>query len=113
MTRSHIPTVNIPARIIVPEGQSGDVIANEFKARLKRGRPINSKDKILWKRKGQVKTYGEFNTPEQFGAPKDSALQKNHIIELKRFTAPHRTEIRCHVNKIKKFGAVRFSVLRK
>ena len=50
VTRSHIPAANTPARIIVPEGQSGDVIANESKVRLKRSRPIGSKDKVPQKR---------------------------------------------------------------
>ena len=64
MTRSHIPTANTPARITVPEGQSGDVIANESKAHLKRGRPIGSKDKVSRKRKEHGKSHEEFNTPE-------------------------------------------------
>ena len=55
VTRSHIPAANTLARIIVPEGQYGDVIANESKARLKRGRPIGSKDKVPLKRKEHVK----------------------------------------------------------
>ena len=74
VTRSHIPAANTPARIIVPEGQFGDVIANESRARLKRGRPIGSKDKVPWKRKEQVKTHGEFKTPEEFGAPEKTTF---------------------------------------
>ena len=38
--------VNAPAHIVVPEGQLENVIANESKTRLKRGRPIGSKDLI-------------------------------------------------------------------
>ena len=69
MTRLHILATNTPARIIVPEGQSRDVIANESKARLKRGRPISSKDKNFRKRKGQVKTHGEFGAPKETTFP--------------------------------------------
>ena len=39
VTKSHIPAANAPARINVPEGQ----LANEYKIRRKRGRPIGSK----------------------------------------------------------------------
>ena len=40
VTKSHIPVVNAPAWINVPEGQ----LTNESKIHLKRGRPIGSKD---------------------------------------------------------------------
>ena len=40
MTKSHIPAANAPTRINVPEGS----VVNESKIRLKRGRPIGSKD---------------------------------------------------------------------
>ena len=83
VTRSHIPAANTPARIIVPEGQSGDVIANESKARLKRGRPIGSKDKVSRKRKEHVKTHGEFKTPEEFGAPEETIFSEQ-ITDTKR-----------------------------
>ena len=55
MTKSHIPAVNTPAQITVPEGQSGDEIVNESKTRLKHGRPIGSKDKVPRKRNEQLK----------------------------------------------------------
>ena len=71
VTRSHIPAANTLARIIVPEGQSRDGKANESKARLKRGRPIGSKDKAPRKRKEHVKTHREFNTSKEFGAPEE------------------------------------------
>ena len=41
-----MPVVNAPTYIDVPEGQLENVIANESKTRLKRGRPIGSKDLI-------------------------------------------------------------------
>ena len=50
MIKSHIPAANAPIRINIPKGQNQT--ANESKARLKRGRPIGSKDKNPRKRKG-------------------------------------------------------------
>ena len=43
VTKSHIPTVNAPIRIDIPVGQSN--VENESQTRLKRGRPIGSRDK--------------------------------------------------------------------
>jgi hypothetical protein len=53
IVKSHIPTVNTPAKIEVPVGQSINIIANESKAHLKCVRPIDANDKILRKRKAQ------------------------------------------------------------
>ena len=55
VTKSHVPAANAPIKIDVPVGQS---IANESKARLKRGRPIGSRDKNPRKRKGANNTDG-------------------------------------------------------
>ena len=49
--KSHIPAVNAPAHIEIPIGDSGNAIASTFKPRLKRGRPIRSKDSFPRKRK--------------------------------------------------------------
>jgi hypothetical protein len=62
IVKSHIPVANTPAKIEVPVGQSINTAANEFKARLKRGRPIGAKDKIPRKRKVQG---NEIRTPEE------------------------------------------------
>ena len=51
MTKSHIPTVNTPARIDVPIGQ----LTNESKIHLKCGRPVGSKDVTPWKKKTHEK----------------------------------------------------------
>ena len=51
MTKSHISTVNAPARIKVPEEQK----ANESKTCLKHGRPIGSKDVAPRKRRTKAK----------------------------------------------------------
>ncbi|XP_076956929.1 uncharacterized protein LOC143632248 [Bidens hawaiensis] len=50
VTKSHIPAVKAPIEIVVLEGQLS--ISNESNARLKRGRPIISKDKNPQKKKG-------------------------------------------------------------
>jgi hypothetical protein len=52
VTKSYIPAVNAPARIEVPVGQTNDKVTDESNARLKRGRPLGSKDKNPRKRKG-------------------------------------------------------------
>ena len=51
VTKSHIPTANARAWINVLEGQ----LANESKIRLKRERPIFSKDVTPWKRRTQMR----------------------------------------------------------
>ena len=49
--KSQIPAVNTPAHIEIPIGDSGNAIASTSKPRLKRGRPIGSKDSFPRKRK--------------------------------------------------------------
>ncbi|GKB03583.1 hypothetical protein Tco_0831726 [Tanacetum coccineum] len=58
VTKSHIPAANAPARVEIPNKQAGDNIAQESQKRLKRGRPIGSKDKNPRKRKGTEKNFG-------------------------------------------------------
>ncbi|GKF36139.1 hypothetical protein Tco_0112897, partial [Tanacetum coccineum] len=58
VTISHIPAANAPTRVEIPNKQVGDNIAQESQKRLKRGRPIGSKDKNPHKRKGTEKTSG-------------------------------------------------------
>ena len=47
VTKSHIPVVNVPIHVDVPEGQDN----NKSQARMKRKRPLGSKDKNPRKRK--------------------------------------------------------------
>ena len=56
MTKSHIPAINAPTRINVPEGQ----LTNESKILLKRVKPIGSKDITPRKRRIQIR----IDTPE-------------------------------------------------
>jgi len=52
VTMSHILVANAPIIIDIPIGQSN--IANESQTRLKRGRPVNSKDKkSSYEKRGQ------------------------------------------------------------
>ena len=50
ITKWHIPAVNVPIRIDVPKGPSTSFVASESQIRVKRGRPLGSKDKNPRKR---------------------------------------------------------------
>ena len=54
VTKSHMSVVNTPTHIDVLEVQLENVIANESKTRLKRGRPIGSKDLIPRKKMNNI-----------------------------------------------------------
>ena len=60
VTKSHIPAANIPMRIDIPTGKLQSSMINEPKPRVKRGRPIRSKDTIHRKRKSVISM-----TPEE------------------------------------------------
>ncbi|CAA7041511.1 unnamed protein product [Microthlaspi erraticum] len=51
VTKSHIPAANAPARIEIPHERAKADDTRESKTRLKRGRPVGSKDKNPRKRK--------------------------------------------------------------
>ncbi|KAK1570985.1 hypothetical protein Q3G72_010194 [Acer saccharum] len=52
VTKSHIPAVNVPARVIVPGEQSKQIITKESSTvRQKRGRPLGSKDTVPRRKK--------------------------------------------------------------
>ncbi|WKA13112.1 hypothetical protein VitviT2T_030444 [Vitis vinifera] len=85
VTKSHIPAANTPARIDVPVGQ----LTNESKIRLKRGRPVGSKDVTPRKRRTQEKlgTLEEtIKMTDQFKIDKSVALEEAQIMQkaLKR-----------------------------
>ncbi|GJZ72565.1 hypothetical protein Tco_0636711 [Tanacetum coccineum] len=61
-TKSHIPAANAHVKVDVPKEHSE--IANESKARLKRGRPIGSKDKNPRKKKGACNQDGQIEVKE-------------------------------------------------
>ncbi|GKC87238.1 copia protein [Tanacetum coccineum] len=68
VTKSHIPAVNAPVKIDVQEGQPH--IGNESNARLKRGRPVGSKDKNPRKKKGANIQDSITEVRETSGSPK-------------------------------------------
>ncbi|RVW93168.1 Retrovirus-related Pol polyprotein from transposon TNT 1-94 [Vitis vinifera] len=80
VTKSHIPAANTPARIDVPIGQ----LTNESKIRLKRGRPVGSKDVTPRKRRTQEKlsTLEEaIKMTDQFKIDKSIALEEAQIMQ--------------------------------
>nr|CAN61800.1 hypothetical protein VITISV_044293 [Vitis vinifera] len=80
VTKSHIRVANTPARIDVPVGQ----LTNESKIRLKRGRPVGSKDVTPRKRRTQEKldTLEEvIKMTDQFKIDKSIALEKAQIMQ--------------------------------
>ena len=64
VTKSHVPAMNAPARIIVLEGRTSKTTTNEFVAHQKRGRPIGSKDSAPRKRRVNEKSCPN-KTPEE------------------------------------------------
>ena len=86
--KSHIPVVNAPAHIEIPIGDSGNAIAITSKPRLKRGRPIGSKDSFLKKRKSnKLFTPVEYNfdeiTPEEPITIQSAPVEPNTLQGLK------------------------------
>jgi len=67
VTKSHIHAANAPIRIDIPVGQSN--IANESQTRVKRGRPVSSKDKNPQMRKKEKRQEGLIDGVK---VPKDS-----------------------------------------
>ncbi|XP_021760248.1 uncharacterized protein LOC110725086 [Chenopodium quinoa] len=77
VTKSHIPAENAPIKIDVPEGQAQ--VANDSKARLKRGRPIGFKDKNPWKRKGATIDNGQIEEAINFEGSPEKTLDMMEI----------------------------------
>ncbi|RVX04725.1 Retrovirus-related Pol polyprotein from transposon RE1 [Vitis vinifera] len=80
VTKSHIPAANTPARIDVPVGQ----LTNESKIRLKRGRPVGSKDVTPRKRRTQEKLgtlEKAIKMTDQFKIDKSIALEEAQIMQ--------------------------------
>ena len=78
VTKSYIPTANTLAQIDVSVGQ----LTNESKIRLKRGKPVGSKDVIHWKRRTQKKLgilEEAIKMTDQFKIDKSIAIEKAHI----------------------------------
>ena len=89
VTKSHIPTANTPTRIDVPVGQ----LTNESKIRLKRGRPVGSKDVTPRKRRTQEKLGTLEKTIkmiDQFKIDKSIALEDTQL----KHKAPEKAHIK-------------------
>ncbi|XP_057250106.1 uncharacterized protein LOC130591188 [Beta vulgaris subsp. vulgaris] len=81
VTKSHIPAVNAPIKIDVPEGKHQT--ASESTARLKRGRPIGSKDKNPRKRKGAGIDNGQTEETKNFeGSPGETLDMAKEEIQV-------------------------------
>ena len=86
--KSHIPAVNTPTHIEIPIGDSGNAIASTSKPRLKRGRPIRSKDSFPRKRKSNkfltpVKYSFDEITPEEPITIQSAPVELNTLQGLK------------------------------
>ena len=89
ITKSHIPAVNVSIRIDVPKGPSTSVVASESQIRLKRGRPLGSKDKNPRKRSTKNDTTKEFHEeiqdlinhdiPEEISEPETQVTEELSI----------------------------------
>ncbi|RVW79791.1 Retrovirus-related Pol polyprotein from transposon TNT 1-94 [Vitis vinifera] len=80
VTKSHIPAANTPARIDVHVGQ----LTNESKIRLKRGRPIGSKNVTPRKKRTQEKlghSRRDHQMMDQFKIDKSIALEEAQIMQ--------------------------------
>ena len=82
VTKSHIPAANIPARIEISTGKLQSSITNEPKPRLKRGRPIGSKDTIPRKRKSVVSMTPEEHITVEFQVDEQVAPAEALVKEL-------------------------------
>ena len=86
--KSHILAINAPAHIEIPIGDLGNVIASTSKPRLKRGRPIESKDYFPRKRKSNKLltpveyTFNEI-TPEEPITIQSAPVEPNTLQGLK------------------------------
>ena len=86
--KSHIPAVNTLAHIEIPIGDLGNAIASASKPRLKRGRPIGSKDSFPRKRKSnKLLTPVEYSfdeiTPEEPITTQSAPVELNTLQGLK------------------------------
>ena len=79
MTKSHIPVVNAPARIEVPEGQK----ANESKTHLKCGRSIGLKYVAPWKKRRKAKKNATIEEHDEQRTPVEAHIAQQTPEEVK------------------------------
>ncbi|KAK2376223.1 putative mitochondrial protein [Trifolium repens] len=98
VTKSYIPAVNAPIKLDVPVGQP--IVANESQPRLKRGRPVGSKDRNPRVRKGakridgineDIKTLNESSDIIDISVPEETYqvpdIQENKEISMNYVTS--------------------------
>ncbi|CAM8926811.1 unnamed protein product [Rhodiola kirilowii] len=81
VTKSHIPAENVPVQIEIPKGKPENKVTHEITTRLKRGRPLGSKNKNPRKRKGEEKQSDpmvEESIPVEIQNEKDREISINY-----------------------------------
>lgn len=79
MEKSHILAINALIKIDVPEGQT--LVASESKARLKRGRPVDSRDKNPRKIKREKINDGQIDEAMTLKGSPEEILDMNEVQE--------------------------------
>ena len=79
VTKSHVPTMNAPARINVPVGQTQTIAAKESAIRQKHGRPIGSKDSAPRKRRNEQSSSCP---PEEARNPPEEVMVKSVLSRI-------------------------------
>ncbi|KAJ9551943.1 hypothetical protein OSB04_015988 [Centaurea solstitialis] len=97
VTKSHVPAANAPIKIDVPEGQN--YTSNESRARLKRGRPLGSKDKNPRKKKGANNQDGHIVVNE---TPRESPEETLDMLVPEEPQVPENEEISINYNMSRK-----------
>ncbi|KAJ9535920.1 hypothetical protein OSB04_un000919 [Centaurea solstitialis] len=97
VTKSHVPAANAPIKIDVPEGQNN--MSNESRARLKRGRPLGSKDKNPRKKKGANNQNGHIEVNE---TPRESPEETLDMLVPEEPQVPENEEISINYNMSRK-----------
>ncbi|KAJ9558153.1 hypothetical protein OSB04_012767 [Centaurea solstitialis] len=97
VTMSHVPAANAPIKIDVPKGQNN--MSNESRARLKRGRPLGSKDKNPRKKKGANNQDGHIEVNE---TPRESPVEKLDMLVPEEPQVPENEEISINYNMSRK-----------
>ncbi|KAJ9539329.1 hypothetical protein OSB04_032062 [Centaurea solstitialis] len=97
VTKSHVPAANAPIKIDVPEGQND--MSNESRARLKRGRPLGSKDKNPRKKKGANNQNGHIEVNE---TPSESPEETLDMLVPEEPQVPENEKISINYNMSRK-----------
>lgn len=91
MTKSHIRAANVPIKIDVPKGPN--LVANESYVRMKRGRPIGSKDMNSRKKKGVKNDDGQIEEQIILRRSPEETLDMNENNVSEETQVPENEEI--------------------